>query len=154
MRRFFGLSLLFVVLAGTLSAREAERFALGFGIEGNSNTRDGMAMGESLYFSYEIIKNLEAGVTFGVNHNFQNMTVLEPAAMGRWYFFELPKNKFFAQADLGASLILEDGTLTPLFLGGLTLGARFPLGPWYLEPYARGGYPFIWGAGLKAGYRF
>jgi hypothetical protein len=33
-------------------------------------------------------------------------------------------------------------------------GWRFKFGKVYLEPYARAGVPFFWGAGVAAGYKF
>jgi hypothetical protein len=154
MKKYLGLTLLCMVLAGILNAQDSGHFYMGLGIEGNGNSRTGAALGENISLTYGIIKNLEAGISFGFSHNFQDIAVLEPAAAGRWYFLEFAGNSLFAQADLGTSLILEDQEISPLFLGGITLGVRFPFGAWYAEPYARTGYPFLWSAGLKAGCRF
>jgi len=41
-------------------------------------------------------------------------------------------------------------------MGGLRIGYRFLPGAKrnvYIEPFARGGYPFAWGAGLMVGIR-
>jgi hypothetical protein len=154
MKRTLFLPLLLLVMAVHIEAQEATGFALGFGVEGNNNTRKGVALEENLYVTYSFNNAFEAGIQIGVNYDFHNIIALEPMVMGRWYFTDFFGGRVFAQADLGATLIIEDAQLRPLALGGLALGIRFPLGAWFVEPYVRGGYPFLWGAGVSAGYRF
>jgi hypothetical protein len=67
---------------------------------------------------------------------------------------EQEHRNFFVQADIGAYLFLEEGEVTPMFNGGLRVGYRIPLGSFYIEPYGRGGYPYIFGIGLAAGVKF
>jgi len=44
---------------------------------------------------------------------------------------------------------------TGAFSIGMSFGWRFLIKErWLVEPYIRGGYPYIWGAGLSAGVRF
>jgi hypothetical protein len=154
MRRVFILIAFLLASLSILGAQETKRFSLGIGVEANNNTRVGAAMGETMYFGCSIIQPLEAGVSVGFSYDFNRVMVLEPAAAGRWYFYHFMENRFFAQADLGASIVLEEKDTRPYFLGGLTLGVQLSLNEWYVEPYARGGYPFVWGTGVKAGYRF
>jgi hypothetical protein len=118
------------------------------------NARQKMAFGTQVSVDYGVVPNLAAGVKFGFSHNFSNIMTLEPEVFARWYFLELKNLPLFAQADLGASVIFEDGKPHPAFLGGLSAGIRIPFKAWYIEPCLRTGYPFIWGAGLSAGYRF
>jgi hypothetical protein len=153
MRKFYVVPVMFIVLAGLAGAQETKRFDLGFGIEGNMNTYRGAALNGNINFDYEITNTLAAGIKFGFNHNFRSTMVLEPGAHFRWYFFNLKGNPLFVQGDLGASLIFEDATLYPAFMGGITAGVRFPLKNWYLEPYIRGGYPFLWGIGVIGGFK-
>lgn len=55
---------------------------------------------------------------------------------------------FFAEDDWSIPAVSES------FSVGLTLGWRFPLGNYfYIEPAVRGGYPFIVGGGLSAGFK-
>jgi hypothetical protein len=89
-----------------------------------------------------------AGLKTGYSHNFSGIGTLETTALGRWYFLSFEKSRLFAQVEAGADLIFYDGETFPALLGGLALGWRVALGSWYLEPVVRGGYPFIWGAGL------
>jgi hypothetical protein len=128
--------------------------AVGFGLEWNMNSRQNFAGGAVLGFDYSFMQSFAAGLTITASSNFGGITVIEPVAMFRWYFLGSGHNGFFAQAELGAYLILEDG-LTIMFDGGLRAGFRLPLGQrFYVEPYGRLGYPFAYGLGVMAGMRF
>jgi hypothetical protein len=137
-----------------VAAQEANRFSLGTGIEGNMNTRQNMALGTQVSVDYGIIPNWTAGVKFTFSHNLGKIMTLEPEFFARWYVLELKELPLFAQADLGTTIIFEGAKSHPAFLGGVTAGIRIPFNNWYVEPYVRTGYPFIWGAGITAGYRF
>jgi hypothetical protein len=117
------------------------------------NTRTHAAAGASLAVLRDLGPLFAAGLKTGYSHNFTGIGALEMAALGRWYFLPVEKSRLFAQLELGADLIFYRQKTLPAFLGGLALGWRLPLGAWYLEPVLRGGYPFIWGAGLSFGYR-
>jgi hypothetical protein len=143
----------FITLVSLVEAQEAKQIALGFGIEGNMNTRKGAALGTAVSADYGIFPNLAAGIRFGFSHNGPIMT-LEPEVFVRWYFWEVKDISFFAQAGIGASIIFEDTAARPAVLGDFAAGFRMPLKQWYVEPYLRVGYPLIWGAGVSAGYRF
>jgi hypothetical protein len=117
------------------------------------NTRSAAALGASLSALFGLNPSLTLGLKGTVSHNFGAILVAEPEALFRWYI-PLGTAALFFQADLGASLIFEHGALSPVFLGGLSAGFRFPMGPLFLEPSVRGGYPFIWGAGVSLVYRF
>ena len=115
------------------------------------NSRDNFAGAAGLSFDYRFHNSFAAGINFTASNNFDGITVLEPAALFRWNFL----GAFFAQADLGAFLVLEEGETSTMFMGGLRAGLRTPLGQaLYLEPYGRAGYPFMFGFGALAGMRF
>jgi hypothetical protein len=139
---------------GNVGAQEAKRFSLGLGLEGNFNTRTGFVLGESIHLDFGIIDPVAVGIKAGFNHDFNEIMVIEPAAYGRWYFLIRDKLAFFIQGDLGLSIIFEGSSHELAPLGGLSAGMRVLLKDWYVEPYVRGGYPFMWGAGVSAGYRF
>ncbi|MDR1597076.1 MAG: hypothetical protein LBR99_05155 [Treponema sp.] len=142
-----------VSLAGT--AQEAKQLALGLGVDGNMNTRKGAALGGTVSAGYGIIPNLAAGIKIGFSHNFDTIMTLEPEVFARWYFLDSKNISPFVQAGLGTSVFFEDGAVYPAFLGDLSAGLRIPFSrQWYTEAYLRAGYPFIWGAGIIAGYRF
>jgi len=131
------------------------RAAIGIGPEWNMDSRSNFAMGGVFGFDVNLPKSLALGFTVTGSNNFDEITVLEPAALFRWYFLNSGHTGFFIQADLGAFLIFEGGDVTPLFLGGLRGGYRFVLAPrFYVEPYGRIGYPFAFGIGAIAGLTF
>jgi hypothetical protein len=103
--------------------------------------------------SLDLGRSFGLGIKAGYSYNFSDTGTLEMAALGRWYFMPLGNTRLFAQVELGADLVLYDGETLPFLLGGLALGWRAPLGSWYVEPVLRGGYPFLWGAGIGFGRR-
>ena len=113
------------------------------------------AGGAGLTFDYNLSRLFALGLSVTANSNFNILTALEGAALFRWYFLSVNKLRFFAQADAGVFLYMETEEMAPMFLGGGRIGLRLPLGQsFYIEPFARGGYPFIYGAGVNAGIRF
>ncbi len=140
------------------STVSAKKMSLRIGPEWNMNARENFAAGAVIGFDYGFLGMFAAGLSLTASSNFNGITVLEPAAAFRWYF--LPRNKgtysgFFVQADIGAYLVFEDGGPSTLFDGGLRAGFRLPLGKmFYIEPYGRVGYPFVFGLGAAAGIRF
>jgi hypothetical protein len=153
-KRSFLLITLTILTITLAYSQETHRISLGIGIEGNLNSRQDMALGENLTFDYEINRFLALGIKLGANQNFKRLQIWEPEAFIRWYFMDLSGPKLFIQGDLGASIIYYRSDLYPVIMGGISGGIRFPLNNWYVEPYIRGGYPFILGAGICAGYRF
>jgi len=135
-----------------------KKFAVGAGLEWDMNSRKNFAMGAALGFDYNLPVAkfpFATGVTLTASTNFSGFSVLEPAALFRWYFLGKGHTGFFTQADVGAFLVFENGDFIPMFLGGLRGGFRMPLGSmFYAEPYGRLGYPFAFGIGALAGIRF
>jgi hypothetical protein len=77
----------------------------------------------------------------------------------RFYLSSAKNNTgLFLQAEGGIVLFAHEKLeITEYFapVGGLSAGWRFPLGTrWYIEPAIRGGYPYLFGASLTAGFRF
>ena len=134
---------------------EEERMAVGLGLEWNMNSRHNFAAGAALGSYFNLTDKYALGLSFGVSSNFYDDLVLEPAAHFRYYFLENQYGRFFRQADAGAFLLYEDGyDIYPMVLLGLRGGLRRPLGSlFYIEPYARLGYPFVFGIGVMAGIR-
>ena len=142
-------------IAGSLSAQTT--MFVGAGMEANANTREGAALGTSLASAVDL--NLwnqlfSAGIRLGFSGNMDTVNTLETTALFR-YYLPLPISGLFAQADLGGAFFFENGESYPAFLGGLAVGWRYNIAKFfYIEPFARGGYPFIWGIGLQAGTSF
>jgi len=142
----------------TLSSKAANDayylIGLGLGAEWNMNSREMFAGGALLNFDFNLpMAPIAVGVTGTVSSNFGEGLVVESSALFRWYFLGKKWSGFFAQADIGAVFIFEEDETKPMFMGGLKAGYRFPLGMFYVEPYGRVGYPFMFGIGVLAGIR-
>jgi hypothetical protein len=144
--------------AGTVSAEEAPipfRFSLGWGGEGNQNTKENVAIAGVLTNDFALNTRFSIGTRLGFSYNLADLGTLEAGIMLRVYFLSWNSSGPFIQADGGLSHIFwrndaHDDMFTEFLYGG-TLGWRFRLGSVYFEPYGRGGYPFIWGGGLVMG---
>jgi hypothetical protein len=136
-------------------AQNDTKMAAGLGLEWNMSSHKGYAAGAGLGFDYNLFRFFAVGLSVTASHNFTAFTAIEPAAMFRWYFWGKNHTGFFAQADAGVYLYMENEQTIPVFLGGLRTGFRLPLGQFfYIEPYGRAGYPFVFGIGITAGMRF
>jgi len=150
MKKFAVVCLLFI--AGSLSAQTG--IFVGLGVEANANTREGAAFGGGLASALDLNKWFSLGAKLAFCADIDAVKTLESAALLR-YYLPLPINGFFVQAELGGTFFFEGDGVYPAFLGGLAAGWRFNMKKnWYLEPFVRGGYPFVWGVGLHAGTSF
>jgi len=154
---------LFVIFSFNVFAQDDEtsgetentnsKVAVGAGLEWNMNSRENFAMGALLGFDINFGASFAAGFNAIFSSNFTNFSVIEPAAFFRWYFLGKGHTGFFAQAEGGVFIIFEE-SVSALPMGGIRAGFRFPLGQkFYIEPYGRLGYPFLFGVGAIAGMR-
>jgi len=142
------------VAEAEFEASEVRIFSVGLGPEWNMNSAENFAAGLGLSFDYQLPKTFAAGITISASNNFNDTTTLEFGALFRIYLLGVGHNGFFTQFDAGASLILDDGDMTPVFMGGLRTGHRLNVGSaGYFEPYFRIGYPFAFGVGALGGMR-
>jgi hypothetical protein len=157
MRRFSFLVLL-LCISGSVFAREetgVKTMAISFGPEWNMNSRENFAAAAVLAFDYSLTSSFAVGLNATVSSNFFGITVIEPVALFRMYFLGSNYAGWFAQADAGVYLVLEDSSFTTLFTGGLRSGLRLPFGnTFFVEPFGRIGYPFAFGFGVLGGVRF
>lgn len=137
-----------------LDARELKGFTLGFGLEGNMNSRASAAVGGSLSACFGLNRLFSLGLKGTFSHNLGAVMTAEPEALFRYYARPLGQGAFFFQAGLGASLIFERGKNFSAPLGELSAGLRLPVGPLFFESSIRAGYPFIWGLGIAVVFRF
>jgi hypothetical protein len=143
---------------GILSAEELPipfRFSIGWGVEGNKNTKENVAIAGVLTNDFALNSRLSIGTRLGFSYNLADLGTLEAGIMFRVYFLSWNSSGPFVQADGGLSHIFwrndaHDDMFTEFLYGG-TLGWRFRLGSVYFEPYGRGGCPFMWGGGLVMG---
>ena len=142
-------------LSSNAFAQDDNKMALGVGLEWNMNTYYYFAGAASVGVDFDLFRSFATGFSAVASRNVSVFTTLEPAAMFRWYPWGKNHTGLFAQADAGAFIFMEDERTVPMFLGGLRIGLRLPLGRFfYIEPYGRGGYPFAFGIGLTGGTRF
>jgi hypothetical protein len=109
-----------------------------------------------------------AGLKGSYDTNFHEYTAGDLQAFFRWYFLQsfMPiarKYNFFVQGEGGIVFQREPirtskhepYEVVPGLGGGLVVGTRISLKPnWYLEPYVRTGYPWLWGVGATVGWTF
>ncbi|MDR2394759.1 MAG: hypothetical protein LBD93_11500 [Treponema sp.] len=130
---------------------------LGLGVEGNINTGKRMIFGHALCYDKQLFTHFGLGFMLTISSDFHTFNSMEPEVFGRWYFLDMgiPGGGLFLQEDMGIRLASDDFQITPAFLGGISLGFRyaFKYQDYYVEPYVRGGYPFMFGVGLRGGIR-
>jgi len=130
--------------------------------EGIGYSRYSAAFGGGIAFGGSF-KYLGLGMGLGITLLYaqdpENLISLEALAHYRLYLpYSINNTSLFVQAEAGIVLIAFEkidntSQLTPS--AGLAAGWRFPLGTrFYIEPVIRGGYPYIFGAGLSAGIKF
>jgi len=154
--------LLFAAVVGSASA-----WGVNVGVEMNMNSGNHPELGDMPALAFGIHSGVEINLnemfSTGVNLSvsFSDVYAFEASGFFRWYFLGgLPDSagffrNLFAQADLGVWTGNDNHSETVKFLGGGSVGMRIPLpGNFYIEPYARFGYPFLVGGGVTAGYLF
>ncbi|MDR2660233.1 MAG: OmpA family protein [Spirochaetaceae bacterium] len=135
-------------------------FGLGGDISGYSAT--GFSVGGLFSLDYRFLPFLSAGLKGNYGNDFDRLTNVGGQAFARFYFIQNPSPfngmMVFAQLEGGAEWLWEkfldvNEKNLMAFTGGLGAGVRLrlPLN-FYAEAYARGGYPFIWGFSILAGY--
>jgi len=144
--------LVFLCVASNLSALEG--LFTGAGFETGAFTRRGAAIGGGLMAGYEINPQFSAGLIMALLHDLDTITTLNIQGFFR-YQLPLPIDGFFAQAETGIALFFESNETFPAFSIGLAGGWRFNFTQnWFAESLLRFGYPYMWGFGVMAGYRF
>lgn len=126
--------------------------------EGLGYSRYSVAFGGGLAFGGSF-NNKGLGITMLYAQDAEKFIFLEALAHFRLYFLRSKINTgLFLQAEGGIVLFAREkfegaDNFSPA--AGLCAGWRFPLGTrWYIEPCVRGGYPYIFGAGVSGGIRF
>jgi hypothetical protein len=162
MRKLLLVLVLCIPVSGLVHGQDADTsgtdsggsWSAGLGADVNLNTREGVALGGSVSVDYGITARIAAGVTAVFSGNFGDIFTAEPAVFFRWYALQIGGMPLFAQGDIGCSIITEGADAMPAFLGAVRAGIRIPVKNFYVEPYVRFGFPFIWGIGALCGYSF
>jgi hypothetical protein len=145
---------------------ERGEFFIGASAETALYSNDAAAFGGGAVFGYGF--DIGAlGVTLDYLADPEGFATLAPGVFVRFYLpmpFLNVRYPFrsgpFLQFGLGPSFHARDSRFASrapaaAVSAGLGAGWHFLLGDrWYIEPALRGGYPFVAGAGVSAGYRF
>jgi hypothetical protein len=137
------------------TAEKAGGFSAELLVEGNRATRQGWGIGAGMSAGYEVSEAFTIGVKGVYGNDMRGIESFEGLLYGRYY---LPYSKkefgIFAQLGIGGITFTEARQKAAAsVLVDISLGVRFSLGNFYLEPYIRGGYMIQIGAGLAFGYR-
>jgi hypothetical protein len=147
------LGALLAALPAMADTGELKKYALGLGFEGRSDFTDTATAGGIFSYDFSITEAAAVGARLGLKYRINGAVSLEPEALVRWYYYRPSWASLFAQWDMGMDLEIHASGLDSRFMAGLSLGMRFFFKSFYVEPFIRGGYPFLAGLGLMAGYR-
>ena len=135
--------------------------SLGFILEGNKNCISGIAPAGGISFDYSASRKVSLGaevlVSYDASVKDNTIYSVEPLAFLRGYLVSPtgePSAGLFVEGQGGAEIVLLNDEIKTSVSAGAALGFRMVYGSFYLEPYLRGGYPYMFGAGLGAGFRF
>jgi len=150
MKRFI---ILFLSLYAVSTLYAQKGIFIGFGAEANGNTLNQTAIGGGYSLGMDLNRYIALGIKTTFSYDLESLSTFEQAGFFRFYL-PFKKQELFLQAEAGGSIFFEDSESYLLFLGGIAAGWRLGIGKnWYIEPAARCGYPFVWGAGLNVGIR-
>ncbi|MBQ8014511.1 MAG: hypothetical protein IJ257_09020 [Treponema sp.] len=135
--------------------------SLGFIAEANKNSISHVSPAAGISFDYSLIRRLSLGVkalvSFDALEKDNTIYTIEPLGFLRWYVTSPtgePSAGLFVEGQGGAEVVLVNDEIKTAVSSGLSLGFRITAGNFYFEPALRGGYPYLFGAGLGAGFRF
>ena len=135
--------------------------SLGFIVEANKNSLSHIACALGISFDYSVTRRFSLGVKAEVSYDaFESdntIYVIESLAFARWYVVSPtgePSAGLFVEGQGGAELLLVNSDLKFAPSAGVALGFRIADGNFYFEPMLRGGYPYLFGAGIGAEFRF
>ena len=135
--------------------------SLGLIVEANKNSVSLVSPAGGVSFDYSVTRRFSLGVktivSFDAFEKHNTFFGIEPLGFLRCYVVSPsgePSAGLFLEAQGGAELLLVNSDLKTVFNAGLALGFRIPVENFYFEPILRGGYPYMFGVGIGAGFRF
>ena len=96
-------------------------------------------------------------VSYDVLEKENTIYCIEPVAFLKWYVVSPsgePSAGIFLQPQIGCDLLIVNSEIKNNLNIGTAFGFRIVSGNFYFEPVLRGGYPYMFGAGLGIGCRF
>lgn len=135
--------------------------SLGFIAEANKNSISGIAPAAGISFDYNATRKFSLGakvlVSYDVFEKESTVYAIEPLGFLRCYLVSPtgePSAGLFLEGQGGGEIVLVNDEIKMALSTGLALGFRVVTGNFYFEPILRGGYPYMFGAGLGFGFRF
>ena len=135
--------------------------SLGFISEANKNSLSNVSPAAGVSFDYSATRQFSLGARVLVSYDFlekkNTIYAIEPLAFARGYLVSPtgePSAGLFVESQGGGDIVLVNNEIKMAVSAGLSLGFRLVAGSFYFEPILRGGYPYMFGAGLGAGVRF
>ena len=121
-----------------------------------------------LWLSPKLMIGSKLGVNFSAEEDNRNILAFEGQIYIRWNFLRLGQElnpwNIFVQGGMGLISAYRGTSANPFndvtmtrgsLLFDAAIGLTIPMTDrWHLEPMIRGGYPFIFGGSLTAGYKF
>jgi len=151
--------LFFVLFVLTTAVFAQEDFWISLNGDGALYSSSGFAFGGGLSLGYG--KGASIGIKAVYYFSSDDVNTLELNFILRFYLLGAGRYSGpFLQFMGGPSFFNhEEGVAIPSEVGmisaGLSFGWRFLIvDRWFIEPAVRGGYPYLFGAGLSAGVRF
>lgn len=143
------------------NASSYKKCDLGLMVEANKNSVHSVSPCVGVFFDYNITKKLTAGLNVLVSDDvaFGDKSIFSFETLGLVRFYVVsptgePASGVFVQGNGGAEIIFVDSETEVSFDGGISVGFKKNLGSFYFEAYLRGGYPYLFGAGLGLGVSF
>ena len=151
----------------SVQSRDTRYFSLDGGLGTSDILEHGLSFGLLLDPKFTLTRSLMLGTKSGVHFSNDRIIALETQAYLRWNFLRLDSSRFpdsfnttnfFIQGGAGflgalKGTNVKDSRASLLF--DATAGVTIPLfSRWHIEPSIRGGYPFIIGIAVTAGYKF
>jgi len=150
--KLFVICYLLIVNCSLLYALDS--FFIGIGNELNGNSHIGIVTSIDLTLGLDINRTFGIAAKTAYHHDMNYVNTIEPRLLLRLYL--TPANiRPFIQTETGAVVIRAADNNYCKFSAGITAGCRFTMTRLlYIEPALRLGYPYLWGAGITAGFRF
>lgn len=135
--------------------------SIGLLVEMNKNSISNVSPAAGISFDYSILRRLSLGakviVSYDVFEKNNSILTIEPLGLIRWYVVSPsgePSAGLFIEGECGPEVLFVNSKIKTNISGGLSLGFRFTYNNFYFEPSLRGGYPYLFGAGINGGFRF
>lgn len=150
-----------------LLGRASSYHKTSFGLiaEANKNCIEMIAPSGGVSFDYSYARRFSLGIKTLISYDAvesrkdDKNSIITVEALGLMRFYVVsptgePSSGLFLEGHAGASIFSVNDKIRKIPCLGGEIGFRVPYKNVYVEPYLRGGYPYMIGAGLNFGLRF